>query len=92
MPTGVDHDPWTATETASSVSSTYPAEQSGYDVKVPTGEKIAVASEISTTEAVDARQPPSGWYARGTKPHGRRSEGAAKHLKKHKKHGASRLL
>lgn len=91
MPTGVDHDPWTATETASSTSSTYAAEQSGY--KVPTGEKIAVA-DISTTEAAEARQPPDGWYSRGTKPHGRHSERAVnlKHLKKHKKHGSSRLL
>ena len=91
MPTGVAHDPWTASETASSVSSTYVAEETGYAGKAPIAENVADDSTISTTEAEEARQPPDGWYSRGTKPHGRNSERAAKHLKKHKKHGSRRL-
>jgi len=91
MPTGVAHDPWTASETASSASMAYAAEESGYAGKVPVKENVVVDSPVSTTEAKEARQPPDGWYSRGTRPHGRNSERAAKHLKKHKQHGSRRL-
>lgn len=96
MPTGASHDPWTASESSYGAS---PTETSGNAGDVPShllpSEKINVASATSSAIAAEvsaeSRQRPEGWSSRGSNRHGRHSERAAEHLKKHKRHG-SRLL
>ena len=81
MPSGVSHDPWTASKASYSASATdvLPSETIDVASITPTG----TAEEISH----ESRQRPEGWSSRGQRPHDRDSERAAKHLKQHKRHG-----
>lgn len=80
MPTGVSHDPWTASEASYSASATDVLPSETIDVaSIPTG----TAEEISH----ESRQRPEGWSSRGQRPQDHDSERAAKHRKQHKRHG-----
>lgn len=94
MPSGVSHDPWTASEQSYSATATSVPETSddaGDAPYISPPETINVASVTPTATAEEisheSRQRPEGWALRGQRPHDRNSERAAKHLKKHKRHG-----
>lgn len=96
MPSGIDHDPWTASEAASSASPTVVAETSGNAGAVPShllpSDNAATASATSSAQAAqistESRQRPEGWQSRGNR-HGRPSERTTRHMKQHKRHGHS---
>jgi hypothetical protein len=94
MPSGVSHDPWTASEQSYSATATSVPETSddaGDAPYISPSETINVASVTPTATAEEisheSRQRPEGWALRGQRPYDRNSERAAKHLKKHKRHG-----
>lgn len=101
MPSGVSHDPWTASEASYGASATQvpqTSEDAGDAPYILPSETINVASVAPTGTAEEisheSRQRPEGWASRGRKPHDdRHSERAAEHLKKHKRqgHGGHRL-
>lgn len=94
MPSGVAHDPWTATEASYGVSTTATPEASddaGDDIQPSETIDVASFTPTGTAEEIshESRQRPEGWASRGQRPHDRDSDQAAKHLKKHKRHGHS---
>jgi hypothetical protein len=87
MPSGISHDPWTASEAPYGASPTAVPEWPSVNLAVASTTSTAIAAEIST----ESRQKPEGWSSRGLPRHSRHSERAASHLRQHKRHGSRRL-
>jgi hypothetical protein len=87
MPSGISHDPWTASEAPYGASPTAVPEWPSVNIAVASTTSTAIAAEIST----ESRQKPEGWSSRGLPRHSRHSERAASHLRQHKRHGSRRL-